>query len=58
MLTEWAEAFPPEKIEAAKNNALLKKVSDVDQVAAMYVSLLENDCITGQVFEVSSGIGM
>lgn len=36
MLTEWADGFSPEKIERAKSNALLQKVSEVPDVAAMY----------------------
>lgn len=39
MLTEWAAGFSQDKIDAAINNALLKKVSEVDDVAAMYSEL-------------------
>ncbi|GMK54906.1 hypothetical protein CspeluHIS016_0114920 [Cutaneotrichosporon spelunceum] len=57
MLTEWAAGFSEAQVKLSTDAALLKKVSDVPDVAAAYMMLMENGSITGEVLEISAGLG-
>ncbi|KKY21624.1 putative short-chain dehydrogenase [Phaeomoniella chlamydospora] len=58
MLTEWGSKFPAERIEAMKEKATLKMVSEVDDVAGTVVELSTNGSITGQNFVVDGGFSL
>jgi 3-oxoacyl-[acyl-carrier protein] reductase len=58
LLTRWHENTSAEQIESARKSAVLKKEVDVEQCAAMYLALLENDNITGQTVTVDSGVAV
>jgi len=55
LLTRWASGFSPEQVETMKNTTLLKKTTDVEECAAMYVALAKNDSMTGQIVVVDAG---
>ncbi|BEI80371.1 hypothetical protein CcaverHIS002_0109000 [Cutaneotrichosporon cavernicola] len=57
MLTEWADGFSEAQVKMSTDAALLKKVSDVPDVAAAYIMLMENGSITGEILEISAGLG-
>ena len=56
LLTRWHQNASAEQIASLKESATLKKEVDMEQCAAMYISLLKNDNITGQTITVDSGI--
>ena len=56
LLTRWAAGFSEEWVQATSNRALLKKPTDVTDVAAAFVMLAQNTSITGQVIVVDSGL--
>ena len=55
LLTRWADGFSKEQIENMKNSALLKKTTDVDECASMYVAIAKNDSMTGHIIVVDAG---
>ncbi|WOO79886.1 Granaticin polyketide synthase putative ketoacyl reductase 2 [Vanrija pseudolonga] len=58
ILTDWSAGFTKEQIDFATNAAALKKTSELDDLANTFVSLAENSSITGQIVEVSAGLGL
>jgi 3-oxoacyl-[acyl-carrier protein] reductase len=58
LLTRWHQNTSAEQIENSRKSAALKKEVDVEQCAAMYVALLENDNVTGQTIAVDSGVAI
>ena len=55
LLTRWASGFNEEQINATKQKALLKKDTDVEECAAMYITFAKNDSLTGQVLAIDAG---
>ncbi|CAK9781746.1 short chain dehydrogenase/reductase [Cutaneotrichosporon oleaginosum] len=56
MLTEWSQGFTEEKLKKVRERNVLKKITDVEDVALQYVSLIENGSMTGQVIQVNSSM--
>jgi NAD(P)-dependent dehydrogenase (short-subunit alcohol dehydrogenase family) len=56
LLTRWGEQFGPERIAAINERALLKKDTDLADVAAAFVMLAKNTSITGQTIVVDAGL--
>ncbi|KAK7522220.1 short chain dehydrogenase/reductase [Phyllosticta citriasiana] len=56
LLTEWGEKYPPETIEAMKEKAALKSVTDLQDCADAYVMLVKNTSITGAKIQVDAGL--
>ncbi len=56
LMTRWVEGFSQERLEKMSEAALLKKATDVPDVAAAFVMLAKNTSITGQVIVVDSGL--
>ncbi|KAM0094902.1 hypothetical protein ACP6JD_001555 [Aspergillus fumigatus] len=52
LLTEWGQRFPPGKIAAFKNKAVLGKLPEVEDAANAYVMLAQNSSMTGQSIQV------
>ena len=55
LMTRWVEGFPPERLQAMRQMALLKKPADLADVAAVFVMLAKNTSMTGQVIAVDAG---
>jgi NAD(P)-dependent dehydrogenase (short-subunit alcohol dehydrogenase family) len=56
LLTRWGEKFGPDHIAAINSGALLKKATDLEDVAATFVMLAKNTSITGQTLVVDAGL--
>lgn len=56
LLTRWAAGFSEEQIRRTSEKALLKKPTDLDDVAATFVMLAKNTSITGQTIVVDAGL--
>jgi len=59
METRWNDTFglfSAEYVQAATQQALLKRVTDLDDAAAIYVMLARNESITGQIINVDAGL--
>lgn len=55
LLTRWAAGFTEDQVTQIKKKALLNKAADVDECAAMYITIAKNDSITGQIIVVDAG---
>ena len=55
ILTRWASGFSETQIEATKQRSLLKHATDVEECASMYLSIAQNDSMTGQIITVDCG---
>jgi 3-oxoacyl-[acyl-carrier protein] reductase len=55
LMTRWVAGFSEERLDAMSQKALLKKATDVPDVAAAFVMLAKNESITGQVIVVDAG---
>ncbi|PKX95686.1 SDR family NAD(P)-dependent oxidoreductase [Aspergillus novofumigatus IBT 16806] len=58
LLTEWGQRFPPEKIAAFKNKAVLGKLPELEDAANAYVMLAQNSSMTGQSIQVDAGFAI
>jgi len=58
LLTEWGLNYSPEMLAAIKDKAALKRETDLDDCANMYVHLAENTSITGQKITVDAGLNI
>ncbi|KAL9601308.1 MAG: hypothetical protein Q9219_002603 [cf. Caloplaca sp. 3 TL-2023] len=56
LLTEWGQKFPPEGIQAAKDKALLKKETGLEDCADSFIALAKNTSMTCQEVVVDSGV--
>ncbi|KAK8255158.1 short chain dehydrogenase/reductase family protein [Phyllosticta capitalensis] len=56
LLTDWGEQYPPEVIEAMKEKAALKTVTDLQDCADTYVMLAKNTSMTGAKIQVDAGL--
>lgn len=56
LLTRWSAIFPDAVIQAVTQRALLKKDTDVEDTAAVFVMLAKNESMTGQVVTVDAGM--
>jgi 3-oxoacyl-[acyl-carrier protein] reductase len=55
LLTRWADGYTQEQLQKAQEVPVMKKFTDVEDCAAMYISVLKNDNITGQTISVDAG---
>jgi 3-oxoacyl-[acyl-carrier protein] reductase len=55
LLTRWVAGFTDEQLAKMQDIPIMKKATDVEDCAAMYIALLKNDNITGQVISVDAG---
>lgn len=55
LLTRWASGFSPEQVENMRNANLLKITVDVEECASMYIAIVKNDSMTGQIITVDAG---
>ncbi len=56
LMTRWVAGFTEERLASSSQNALLKKHTDVPDVAGAFVMLAKNTSITGQVIVVDAGL--
>jgi 3-oxoacyl-[acyl-carrier protein] reductase len=56
LLTRWVAGFSGERLAAMSEKALLKKATDLGDVAAAFVMLAKNTSMTGQVIVVDAGL--
>jgi len=56
LMTRWVAGFPEERLEAMSAKALLKKPTDLEDVAAAFLMLAQNTSMTGQVIVVDAGL--
>lgn len=56
LLTRWSAIFSEAVIQTVTQRALLKKETDVENTAAVFVMLAKNDSMTGQVVTVDAGM--
>jgi 3-oxoacyl-[acyl-carrier protein] reductase len=56
LLTRWAAHFTEEQIQLVTQQAPLKKATDLEDAAAVYVMLARNESMTGQVIIVDTGL--
>ncbi len=56
LMTRWVAGFPEKRLQAMSDAALLKKPTDVSDVAAAFVMLAKNTSMTGQVIVVDAGL--
>jgi 3-oxoacyl-[acyl-carrier protein] reductase len=54
--TRWNANFTDEQLQLITQQAPLKKATDLDDTAAVYVMLARNESITGQVITVDAGV--
>jgi len=58
LLTEWGLEYGEERIGELKEAAVLKKETDLQDCADMFVSLAKNTSVTGQHIQVDSGLAI
>jgi NAD(P)-dependent dehydrogenase (short-subunit alcohol dehydrogenase family) len=56
LATRWNANFTSVQLDAATRQAPLKKITDLEDTAAVYVMLARNESITGQLITVDAGI--
>lgn len=56
LMTRWVAGFSAERLETISARALLKKPTDLDDVAAAFVMLAKNSSMTGQMVTVDAGL--
>jgi 3-oxoacyl-[acyl-carrier protein] reductase len=56
LLTRWGEKFGPEQIKQLADRALLKRVTELEDCAALFVNLAKNGSITGQNIVLDAGL--
>ncbi|MCJ1234714.1 hypothetical protein MMC14_002677 [Varicellaria rhodocarpa] len=56
LLTEWAEAFSQEKIKAQKEKSPLKKLTDLEDCADVFVAVAKNASMTGHNVQLDAGL--
>jgi len=58
LLTDWGARFGEEQIKIIKARAVLKKETDLEDCADMYVAIAKNSSMTGQRVQVDSGLNV
>lgn len=58
LMTRWVAGFSEERLDAMSQRALLKRPTDVPDVAAAFVMLAKNESMTGQVVTIDAGISL
>ncbi|KAL8822057.1 MAG: hypothetical protein Q9223_000049 [Gallowayella weberi] len=56
LLTDWGATFPPDRVQNAKDKAVLKHETDLDDCAELFVAVAKNSSMTGQSIVVDSGL--
>jgi len=56
LLTDWGRLYGPERIQELQDKAWLKKDTDLEDCAAMYVAVAQNTSMTGQQIRVDAGL--
>lgn len=55
LLTRWVAGFSAEQLKKMQELPVMKKATDVEDCAAMYIALAKNENITGQTISVDAG---
>lgn len=58
LLTRWGAKFSEQQIQQVTGSALLKKVTSVEDTAAVYVTLAKNGSITSQNIIIDAGLAI
>jgi len=58
LMTRWVAGFSEAQLQKTSEKALLKKPTDLADVAAAFVMLAKNSSITGQVIVVDAGLSV
>ncbi|KAF1358770.1 short chain dehydrogenase/reductase [Lizonia empirigonia] len=58
LLTEWGKKYSPERIEALKNAAVLKRDTGLDDCVDAFVMLAKNSSMTGMRIQVDAGLNV
>jgi len=58
LLTDWGRLYSEEAIKAIEERAVLKKATDLEDCADMYVSIAQNTSMTGQRISVDAGLNI
>ncbi|KAF2622273.1 short chain dehydrogenase/reductase [Macroventuria anomochaeta] len=58
LLTEWGKKYSPERIEALKNAAVLKKDTELQDCVDAFVMLAKNSSMTGMRIQVDAGLNV
>ncbi|KAL3424331.1 short-chain dehydrogenase [Phlyctema vagabunda] len=56
LLTEWGNQYGEEAIRGMKENAWLKKETDLEDCAQAFVHIAQNASMTGQKIQIDSGL--
>ncbi|KAH6674088.1 short-chain dehydrogenase/reductase-like protein sdr [Halenospora varia] len=57
LATEWGEKYGPEAVDKMSAEAWLRKPTDLDDCAQIYLDIARNSSMTGQKIQVDSGLG-
>ena len=58
LLTEWGKKYSPERIEALKAAAPLKKATDLEDCVDAFLMLAKNSSMTGMRVQVDAGLNV
>ncbi|KAM0352228.1 hypothetical protein HYE67_010114 [Fusarium culmorum] len=58
METNWIEGFPQSKIDEAREKTLLRRITQVDDVADQIILLIKSESITGSNVVIDSGFSV
>ncbi|KAB8301124.1 hypothetical protein EYC80_003027 [Monilinia laxa] len=56
LLTEWGRLYSEEDQERLRDRAYLKRVTDIEDCAQVFVDIAKNSSMTGQKIQVDSGL--
>lgn len=56
LLTEWGSKYPPEAIKAMEERAFLKRVTELEDCAQMFIDIAGNNSMTGQAITIDAGL--
>ncbi|MCL2382122.1 MAG: SDR family oxidoreductase [Treponema sp.] len=55
LMTRWVAGFNDEHIKKMEQQTLLKRTADVEECASVFLNLVKNNSITGQILSVDCG---
>ena len=58
LMTEWGKKYSPERIEALKAAAPLKKAADLEDCVDAFLMLAKNSSMTGMRVQVDAGLNV
>jgi len=56
LLTEWGSQYSPERIKAIEERSALKKISDLEDTADLFITLAKNSSMTGVNVQIDAGL--